>query len=91
MPKPDLNDVKTQLEITKVEVKSEPQVNIPQSQTLNTANTQSNNTMTSNYNSIFTPVLLSSVEDINKYYKPDLLTRLTGIDLNEVCFFLSIS
>jgi hypothetical protein len=35
-------------------------------------------------NSVFEPQLISTVEDINKYYKPDLLYRLTGIDLNEV-------
>lgn len=35
-------------------------------------------------NSLVDPVLSSTVEDINKYYKPELLYRLNGIDLNEV-------
>jgi hypothetical protein len=38
--------------------------------------------------SVFEPLLSSSVEDINKYYKPDLLYRLTGIDFNEVIYFI---
>ena len=38
------------------------------------------------HHSLFEPVLLSTIEDVNKYYKPDLLYRLTGVDLNEVSF-----
>jgi hypothetical protein len=42
---------------------------------------------TSNHNSIFMPVLLSTSEDISKYYKPELLSRLNGFDLNDVSNF----
>ena len=49
-------------------------------------NSSASNATTSNHNSIFMPVLLSTVEDINKYYKPELLTRIAGIDLNQVRF-----
>ncbi len=46
----------------------------------------------SNYNikpseatgTVIDPVLASTIDDINKFYKPDLLYRLTGIDFNEV-------
>ncbi len=41
-------------------------------------------------NSLVDPVLSSTIEDINKYYKPELLYRLNGIDLNEVSFLFDL-
>lgn len=68
--------------ILKTEVNNEPK---------SVENTQTPNGLHSNTNkpseasgSLIDPVLASTVEDINKYYKPELLYRLTGIDLNEV-------
>lgn len=71
-------------EIDNEQIKNEPNVTNASTSSNSQSTVASNNSSHTNHNSVFMPVLLSTVEDINKYYKPELLSRLTGIDLNEV-------
>jgi hypothetical protein len=82
----DLSDKKDSSVLEAEEIATAKQVEaiVPNTNSQSNGSASNHNQYTSNHNSIFMPVLLSTSEDISKYYKPELLTRLNGFDFNDV-------